>query len=290
MSVKSMKDRMPSSAKAKKILKARQQRNKEKGYPVGPADADVEYGDAPGENEFANNNKYVGGYVSAKLPNKIYINPNNKDEHTNEALERLIAHELIHTAQHQQAKEMKEKGEKGIIYAHENHEAVDERDALSNLILNPHIPQKNKYINTGHEYRRRLNSIMYPAETRKAPMHSYGGFLQNPSDKEEDEIPKDFDIKRLIKYAKEAKVPFSDIIDAQIESYLIEHDKDYRDAHNKVRHLQNTDTRNFFQKIKGDDVKYPPREETYKAWFDAVEKKKKEQKQRENNERKKPKR
>lgn len=285
MGVKNAKDKMPSSAKAKKILKARQQRNKEKGYPVGPSDVDVEYGDAPGQNEFENNNKKTKGYVSPESPNKININPNNKDKHTDEVLENLIAHELIHTAQFQQAKEGKDN-----IYAHEKFKSVEEKDALSNLNLNKIKSYNNKYTNTDHEYRRRLNSIMYPADVRKAPMRSEGGFLQKPSAKEEDEIPKAFDIKRLIKYAKEAKIPFSDIIDAKTVSYLVEHDEDYRDAHNKARQIQNTDNRSFFQKIKGDKREYPPAEKTYKAWSEAVEKKKKEQKQREENERKKPKR
>lgn len=282
---------MPSSEKAKKILKARQKRNKEKGYPVGPSDVDVEYGDIPGERMFANDEKNVLGYVSPKAPKKIRLNPNRADDATDETLEDLLAHELIHTAQYQQAKEIQERGEEDVIRAHENPETAYEDIAKSNIDTEA-SRREGRELHFGrgdHEYRRMLNSIMYPRIKREAPKRSFWMNFKDPTDKEKEEIPKSFDIRTLIKYAKEAKVPFADIVDARVESYLMEHDKDYRDAHNESREIQNTDDRSFIERIKGKKREYPPATKTYKSWFETVEKKKKEQEQREKNERKRSK-
>lgn len=282
---------MPSSKKAKKILKARQKRNKEKGYPVGPLDVDVEYGDIPGQRKFANGEKNTLGYVHPEAPNKIRLNPNTADEATDETLEDLLTHELIHTAQLQQAKEIQERGEEGVVRAHENPEIAYESVAKSNINTEASRRQGREiqYGKGDHEYRRMLNSIMYPSINRVAPSRSLWMGFKKPTDKEKEEIPKSFDIRTLIKYAKEAKVPFADIVDARVESYLMEHDKDYRDAHNESREIQNTDDRSFIEKIKGKKREYPPATKTYKSWFETVEKKKKEQKQREKNERKRSK-
>lgn len=134
---------------------------------------------------------------------------------------------------------------------------VNQFDSKSkDLHENPFPTRGNRLGNEQHEKRRVMRSLMHPYHMRQTSRNT-------------NEF--DFDVEKVIKYAKEQGIPVDEIIDAMTTNYAIASDDEAMQAHNKTRENQEVG-RGFLGKL---GLEKPlSSQEVYKPWKEMKEKRK----------------
>lgn len=238
-----------------KLLQHRMKRNEEMGLQVSPEDTAIQYGEM--DNEFYGGN--TQGYVRSDRPKEINISPLlRKTEKNPNADEDSLKYTLAHELQHVNQFANKDKN------LHENDRYISLSDQSSDLHQGPLLNSDKDFRRTTDEQTRRLRSLMHPRYAR-SKIYSWVDD-SNPSDKPV------FDVREVIKYAKEQGVPIDDIIDAMTMNAALGSDELAREAHEQTRKNQEVG-----RGILGDVGLEKPlsTEEVYKPWKEMKEKRKK---------------
>lgn len=242
-----------------KLLQRRMKRNEEMGLQVSPEDTAIQYGEL--DDEFYGGN--TQGYVRSDRPKEINISPllrkTPKNPNANEdSLKYTLAHELQHVNQ------LANKDKK----SHENDRYISLSGQSSYLHEGPSLLSVLTGNSKGQGYTedeelRRIRSLVHPRQVRRE--------IESWTDKSKPSDKTVFDVREVIKYAKEQGVPIDDIIDAMTINAALGSDKLAREAHEQTRKNQEVG-----RGILGDVGLEKPMstEEVYKPWKEMKEKRK----------------
>lgn len=203
-----------------KLLQHRMKRNDEMGLQVSPEDTAIQYGEF--DDKFYGGNTL--GYVDPERPKEINISPllrkTPKNPNTDEdSLKYTLAHELQHVNQFaNKDKNLHEKDNYISISDPIMHEGPS---LLSVLTGNS---KGRGWIDD--EKLRRIRSLMYPSQLRSD--------IEGWTDKSKPSDETVFDVRKVIKYAKEQGIPVDDIIDAMTINSALGSDELAREAHQQT--------------------------------------------------------